>query len=168
MASAGRRSEVRLAAHDSCTVSGTGEGHGVFTDRPAVIMRAAHPLAKTERPDGGALARYPWILPSRDAPLRGYWEAMMRAAGAEPPPVEIECGSVLTVRQLLVGSDALTLLSPAQLAVELADGLLAARPTPVPVERAIGILRRTGWRPTGPQQAFLDLLRIVGDTQQFV
>jgi hypothetical protein len=46
-------------------------------------------------------------------------------------------GSVLTVRQLLVGSDALTLLSPAQLAVELDVGLLASRP-PVPVRRTIG------------------------------
>jgi hypothetical protein len=53
---------------------------------------------------------------------------MMRATGQAPPHVGIECGSVLTVRQLLVGSDALTLLSPAQLAVELDVGLLASRP----------------------------------------
>lgn len=139
----------------------------VFTDRPAVIMRQGHALAECERPDGAALTRYPWILPSRDAPLRRYWETMMRTAGFEPPRVDIECGSVLTVRQLLVGSDALTLLSPAQLAVELADGLLVARQPPVVVARTIGLLRRTDWRPTAAQQAFLDVLRAVGQEHPF-
>ncbi len=132
----------------------------VFEDRPALVMRAGHPLL--DRPlDGAMLAAYPWILPGRDTPLRHYWEAMMRAAGAEPPHVGIECGSVLTVRQLLLGSDALTLLSPAQLAVELQAGVLATLPPPVPVLRTIGITTREGWRPTAPQEAFVTLLREV-------
>ena len=108
-----------------------------------------------------ALADFAWILPARDTPLRRYWEGMMRAAGVEPPAVGIECGSVLTVRQLLLGSDALTLLSPAQLAVELQAGVLAALPTPAPVLRRIGIITRDGWRPTAPQAAFVALLREV-------
>ncbi len=131
----------------------------VFEDRPQLVMRAGHPLLLAERPMGPQLAGYPWVLPARDTPLRQYWEAMMRAAGAEPPPVGIECGSVLTVRQLLLGSDALTLLSPAQLAVELQAGVLATLPTPAPVLRTIGITTRQGWRPTAPQAAFVDLLR---------
>lgn len=133
----------------------------VFEDRPQLVMRAGHPLLRSERPMGAQLAAFPWILPARDTPLRQYWEAMMRAAGAEPPPVGIECGSVLTVRQLLLGSDALTLLSPAQLAVELEAGVLATLPTPAPVLRTIGITTREGWRPTAPQAAFIDLLREV-------
>ena len=63
-----------------------------------------------------------------------------------PPPIQIECGSVLTVRQLLLGSDALTLLSPDQLAVELTAGVLVALPTPVPVTRTIGVTTRAEWR----------------------
>jgi DNA-binding transcriptional LysR family regulator len=133
----------------------------VFEDSPQLVMRAGHPLLAAERAMGPQLAGYPWILPARDTPLRRYWEAMMRAAGAEPPPVEIECGSVLTVRQLLLGSDALTLLSPAQLAVELEAGVLATLPTPAPVLRRIGITTREGWRPTAPQAAFVALLREV-------
>ncbi len=132
----------------------------VFEDQPALVMRAGHPLLAMVT-DGAALARYPWILPARDTPLRHYWEDMMRSAGAEPPHVAIECGSVLTVRQLLLGSDALTLLSPAQLAVELQAGVLATRPTPVPVSRTIGITTREGWRPTAPQSALLALLKQV-------
>ena len=137
----------------------------VFEDQPALVMRAGHPLltemAAGKGISGEHLAQFPWILPSQDTPLRRYWEDMMRAAGAEPPHVAIECGSVLTVRQLLLGSDALTLLSPAQLAVELQAGVLATRPTPIPVARTIGITTREGWRPTAPQEAFLALLRQV-------
>lgn len=129
----------------------------VFEDRPALVMRAGHPLLAGQ----GGLADYPWILPARDTPLRRYWEGMMRATGAEPPAVRIECGSVLTVRQLLVGSDALSLLSPAQLAVELQAGVLATRPPPVPVTRTIGVTTRAGWRPTAPQAAFVAILRDV-------
>ncbi len=133
----------------------------VFWDKPQLVMRAGHPLLLSEKPMAAQLAAFPWILPARDTPLRQYWEAMMRAAGAEPPSVGIECGSVLTVRQLLLGSDALTLLSPAQLAVELEAGVLATLPTPAPVLRRIGITTREGWRPTAPQAAFVALLREV-------
>ncbi|MGE8134421.1 LysR family transcriptional regulator [Novosphingobium sp. ES2-1] len=132
----------------------------VFEDRPALVMRAGHPLL-AGTVNGAALAAFPWILPASDTPLRHYWEGMMRGAGAEPPRVGIECGSVLTVRQLLLGSDALTLLSPAQLAVELDAGVLATLPPPVPVARTIGITTREGWRPTAPQAAFVALLREV-------
>lgn len=132
----------------------------VFEDRPQLVMRAGHPLLAMADPNA-ALADFAWILPARDTPLRRYWEGMMRAAGVEPPAVGIECGSVLTVRQLLLGSDALTLLSPAQLAVELQAGVLAALPTPAPVLRRIGIITRDGWRPTAPQAAFVALLREV-------
>lgn len=132
----------------------------VFEDQPALVMRAGHPLLSAPV-DGATLAAFPWILPASDTPLRHYWEGMMRSAGAEPPHVGIECGSVLTVRQLLLGSDALTLLSPAQLAVELQAGVLATLPPPVPVLRTIGITTREGWRPTAPQGAFVGLLREV-------
>jgi DNA-binding transcriptional LysR family regulator len=134
----------------------------VFEDRPQLVMRAGHPLLSMADPNA-ALADFAWILPARDTPLRRYWEDMMRAAGVEPPVVGIECGSVLTVRQLLLGSDSLTLLSPAQLAVELQAGVLAALPTPAPVLRRIGITTREGWRPTAPQAAFAALLREVAD-----
>lgn len=134
----------------------------VFKDRPALIMRAGHPLLdRVDPPDGAALAKFAWILPAQGTPLRVYWEDMMHLSGAEPPHVGIECGSAMTVRQLLLRSDALTLLSPAQLAVELEAGMMAMLPPPVAVERVIGITTRAGWRPTPPQVAFLDTLRKV-------
>lgn len=131
----------------------------VFDDRPAVMMRAGHPLAGDPAPNVHRLLDFPWIMPSRETPLRQYWEDMLRKAGAEPPTVSIECGAVLTVRQLLLGSDALTMLSPPQLAVEIAAGLIVQRAPPEPVVRPIGILTRTGWRPTDVQAQFIAELK---------
>jgi LysR family transcriptional regulator, regulator for genes of the gallate degradation pathway len=133
----------------------------VFEDRPALIMRAGHPLLSGPDPAAGLLA-YPWLLPGRETPLRRYWEGMIRALGHEPPHVGVECGSVIMIRQLLLGGDALTLLSPDQVRVELEAGLLAKMPTPVPVARTIGIASRRGWRPTRVQAAFCDALRQAG------
>lgn len=132
----------------------------VFEDRPAIIMRTGHPLLETAGPlCANALLDHPWILPGRSTPLRAYWEAMLLGLGAEPPHVAIECGSVLTIRELLLTGDALTLLSTDQLRVEIESGLLGWRAPPVPVARTIGIITRAGWRPTATQAACLAELK---------
>lgn len=137
----------------------------VFVDRPTLIMRAGHPLLTAADLAAGMLA-YPWILPGRDTPLWHYWEGMMRELGLEPPRVGIECGSVLTIRQLLLSGDGLSLLSPDQAAIELQAGLLAALAPPIPVLRMIGIAIRADWRPTATHTAFLETLREAGSMIQ--
>lgn len=137
----------------------------IFLDNPSLIMRSGHPLLSS--PDiADELLSYPWLLPGRATPLRRYWEAMLARLGLPVPHIRIECGSVLMIRQLLLAGDGLTLLSPDQVAVELEAGILAALPTPVPVERTIGITTRAGWRPTGDQTQFLELLRSAGKTDK--
>lgn len=131
----------------------------VFDDVPKLIVRNGHPLAGRKRPSGEEIVRYPWILSSTGTPLRGYWEAMLRSVGQEPPHVATACGSVLTTRQMLLGSDAITLLSPEQLAVEIDFGLLVTLEPPVPIIRRIGITTRAGWLPTGAQATLLGILR---------
>lgn len=138
------------------------EQHPAFIDRPQVIARAGHAIFAGPPPDGHALAQQDWILPGADTPLRIYWEEMLRASGAAPPHVAIECGSVITIRELLLGGDALTLLSPSQMRVELEAGLVAALPPPCPVTREIGVTTRQGWRPTRPQAALFALLLAIG------
>ena len=133
----------------------------VFEDRPVIVMRRGHPLASAADPVA-ALFDYPWLMPARETPLRHYWEDMAAALGRSPPTVRIECGSVIMLRQMLLAGEWLTLLSPAQIAVEVAAGLLEKMAPPVPVARQIGIITRAGWRPTGAQQAFVDLLRETG------
>jgi DNA-binding transcriptional LysR family regulator len=134
----------------------------VFEDRPALIMRAGHPLLSDTPASIAVLASYPWIVAARGTPLRGFWEAMFRECGGEPPQVRLECNSVLTIRHLLLRGEALALLSPDQVSVELRSGILAARPLQNPIRRQIGITTRIGWRPTAEQAAFLVLLRATG------
>lgn len=132
----------------------------LFEDRPALVMRAGHPLLRAENV-AEAMFDYPWVLSGRETPLRRFWENMVRALKREPPHVPIECGSVMMVRQLLLASDGLTLLSRDQVSVELEAGVLAAMSPPVAVSRTIGLATRSGWRPTAAQVDFVALLREV-------
>ena len=126
----------------------------LFEDRPTIMARAGHPLAGGW--DGDALRRYPWILPPEGTPLRQLWRQMVEALGGDLPAVPIECGSVMTIRELLVSGDYLTMLSIDQLALELNAGLVIdIGPAPGAISRTIGLTTRTDWRPTRLQERFM-------------
>lgn len=125
-------------------------------------MRAEHPLLTDVKTGAPSLLHYPWVLPPRGTPLRECWEDMMSAAGKTPPHVAAECGSVQTALRLLMKSNALTLLSPAQLDWALDVQILFGIRPPTPVARTVGIVTRKGWQPTTGQIDFIKLLRKVG------
>ncbi|WP_313807167.1 LysR family transcriptional regulator [Sphingobium sp.] len=129
----------------------------LFENRPIIIGRAGHPLNGGWTADD--LRRFPWILPPEGAPLRQLWRHMFEALGGDLPSVPIECGSVMTIRQLLLGGDYLTLLSVDQLALELDVGLVVdIGPAPGSVSRTIGLTTRADWRPTRMQNRFMDVI----------
>ena len=129
--------------------------HPLFYDEPVVIGRAGHPLEGRE-PSIGELAGYTWIIAARGAPLRESWERMFAAQGLASPSVQVESGSVMTIRQLLIDSDCLTLLSPDQVAVELEAGWLCRiGRLPAGMGRTIGVTTRASWRPTAVQADFM-------------
>lgn len=135
------------------------EQRALFEDRPVVIGRAGHSLARAGAIDAAMLARYAWTVPAPGAPLRLLWERMFAVGGVPAPPVKIECGSVIAIRQILMGSDFLTLLSPDQVAVEIEAGWLTRiGDTPGAPARTIGTTTRAGWRPTATQRAFVAAL----------
>jgi DNA-binding transcriptional LysR family regulator len=136
----------------------------LFRDQPVVVARKGHPLdggpGKGPLSELAVLADYPWVVAGPGAPLRLAWEHMFTSAGLEPPDVPIESGSVMIIRQLLINSDLLTLLSPDQVAVELEAGwLVSLRSAPAGQERTIGVTTRATWRPTVVQEEFLQELR---------
>lgn len=144
------------------------EQRALFGDRVIAIARAGHPLAgaalaagpagddEPELPALAVLARYPWIVPSSGAPLRAGFEAMFQSAGLTPPIVPIECGSVMIIREILMQTDFLTLLSPDQVAVERQAGwLVSLGEPPGQLARTIGITTRAQWRPGPAQAAFI-------------
>jgi len=131
----------------------------LFFDRPAIIGRKDHPLAGTV-PSMADLARFPWIVSPQGTPLHGRWCAMFEQAGLALPDVPIECGSVLVIRQLLMTSDFLTMLSPDQVALELsAQCLERIADAPQGLTRTIGMTTRADWRPTVVQAAFVEQLQ---------
>ena len=131
----------------------------LFEDRPQVFARTGHPL-EGSAPDLAALAEYEFLLPPPGTPLRDVWDEQYRQAGLPPPRVTLETGSVMMIRQILIETDRLTVLSPDQLMAEIAAGMIApiAAPNAGPV-RTIGITTRADWHMTGAQQAFLSSLR---------
>jgi len=133
----------------------------LFRDRPAVIARKGHPL-EGETPTLERLAEHRWVIAAPGAPLRESWRGMFEDAGLAVPHVPIESGSVMAIRQLLIESDLLTMLSPDQVAVELEAGwLVALGNAPLAQERTVGVTSRASWRPTTIQAEFLDDLRAV-------
>lgn len=129
----------------------------LFDDRPVIIGRAEHPCSGANLEE---LAAYPWAIAAPGTPLRFQWEGMFSAAGMAAPAVPIECGSVITIRQILIESDFLTLLSPDQVRVELEAGWLRVIcEAPPQLVRRIGITTRSDWRATAKQAAFLAILR---------
>ncbi len=127
----------------------------LFDDRLAVVARSGHPLAGSA-PSLSDLAGYPWIVGSTGTPLRAHWDALFATAR---PPAPIECGSVMTIRGILLDSDCLTLLSPDQIAMEVDAGLLTLiGPPREDMVRTIGITTREDWRPTMLQDWFVKVL----------
>ncbi len=135
------------------------EQRPLLTDWPVIIGRAGHPLAVRAAIPVADLAAYKWTIAAPGTPLRTLWQRMFDAAQVPAPPVPIECGSVVTIRQILFDSDFLTLLSSDQVAAELAAGILVKIGEAAgELGRTIGVTTRAGWRPTALQAAFLALL----------
>ena len=129
----------------------------LFTDQLAIFARRDHPLAGCTA-DLATLAARSWVVGPVGTPLRAHWEALFAGCGVVPS-VPVECGSVMVIRGLLVETDLLTLLSPDQVALEVAAGMLARVGPDLPDRvRTIGISTRSGWRPTVAQRRLISLL----------
>ncbi|MEM8921495.1 MAG: LysR substrate-binding domain-containing protein, partial [Pseudomonadota bacterium] len=135
----------------------------LFEDLPVVVARRDHPLPERKGlVDIRKIAEYDWCIPKIGAPLRANWERMFSGPGLSIPNISVECGSVMTIRQILMGTNCLSLLSPDQFAVELDAGLLKiVGQAPDSTRRKIGVTHREGWRPTPLQDSFIATLKSV-------
>ena len=135
----------------------------LFVDQLVVVGGAHHPLAALPAPTLSDLAAFGWVIGREGTPMRRHWAAMF---GDRPPPrAPIECGSVMTIRGILRDTDFLTLLSPAQIALEVEAGMLTTIGEPLSGStRDIGITTRTDWRPTAAQRLFLQMVEEAAQT----
>ncbi len=135
----------------------------LFDDVPVILGRKGHPLCGK----GATLAEMAeckWIVPPAPTPLHSQWARMFTDVDLPIPHVPVDCGSVITIRQILLETDFLTFLSPDQVAVELEAGWLEIiAPCPHGLARTIGMTTRGNWTPTARQSAFIDIMRTVVD-----
>jgi len=137
------------------------EQEHLFDDPLSLIVRAGHPLTAVRAPGLAQLARYAWIAPRMESPLRRQFELLRRRLGEPAPAAPIECNSLSASRALLLGSDRIMLLSRHQVHHELSSGQLVALPHPLgPSFRAIGMTFRRNWQPTPAQARLLAILRL--------
>lgn len=135
------------------------EQQPLFQDSLSVFARAGHPLAQKPHISLADLAGQAWVVGPAGTPLRSHWGDLFAGAFA-PPPVPVECGSVMVIRGLLAQSDLLTLLSTDQVALEVDAGMLVRIPIELPgTVRTIGIATRAGWRPTRAQGQLIEFIR---------
>ncbi|MEE4452139.1 LysR substrate-binding domain-containing protein [Novosphingobium resinovorum] len=130
--------------------------HPLFDDVPAFYARHGHPLAGTA-PAPSDMARFPFTLAPKGTPLRESFERYFTDLGLELPDVPVESGSVMMIRQVLMGTDFIAVLSPDQVSVEIEAGWL--RPIarlPDRFARTIGMTTRASLLPTEVQTEFFD------------
>jgi DNA-binding transcriptional LysR family regulator len=76
--------------------------HTLFDDSLVVVVGANHDLARAPIKSLNDLAHAPWILPTRESPVRLSIERMFRGAGLELPTDLVESMSVFTNLGLLL------------------------------------------------------------------
>lgn len=132
----------------------------LFEDSLAVMARPGHPLVGREGLTLDDTLAYPWIAPPKETPAGSYLFRTLGIGEMEKTPVRVVSSSMVLVRGMLGRGDYVTILSPRQAAVEIAQGLMVPLDLPLPgSERAIGLTTRAGWMPTPTQARFLELLR---------
>lgn len=121
-----------------------------------LVARHDHDAHRLRRPRLSQLAGYPWIFPVEQTALRTELEQVFLTEDVNLPEDRVECTSILTLRQLLVTTDAIAAL-PAFIAAT--DDQLESIPITLPTRRSVGVTR-TADRPLSPAaSALLDRLR---------
>ena len=120
------------------------KGEPLADDELAIVARSGHPWLARKRIPPTDLARARWVLPRVNTPTRTLFERALAKRGLPLPSVVVETSDLAVLRGVLLNSELLTAISPRQLSFELAAGLLALLPVPLPdTRRVIGITRRT-------------------------
>jgi len=124
-----------------------------------LVTRTEHPARDNGASGLADLLGYPWVLPVTETVLRQELEEVFLRAELPLPPNRVECTSILTLRELLVETDAIAAL-PMLIARE--DEQLALLPiTLEPLRRTVGVTTAAHGRLSPSAQALLDQLHEV-------
>jgi len=128
----------------------------------SLIARTGHPLSHFSQITAKDLVDYSWVIPAQGTPTRRCFEDLFNQANQPLPHRITESSSQILIRELLLESDRLALISAHQMHRELSLGLLQVLPLPLEhTRRPIGLSLRKNWLPTPRQSYFIDLLKEV-------
>jgi DNA-binding transcriptional LysR family regulator len=115
----------------------------LFHDRPQIVLRHDHPLARHPQLQPEQLVHCKWVLSNVATPLRRALDQIFVSENLPPPQPIIESDSVIYTKSLLIETDFVAFFPRDEILVEAEAGLLVGIPvkTDVPA-RAVGILRR--------------------------
>lgn len=130
----------------------------------SIVARKNHPLMTKEAISAQDLTEFPWVVPAKGTPTRQAFENIFTEAGVPLPTRLVESSSQILIRELLIESDRLTLISAHQVEREINIELLNVLDFPLEhTRRPIGLCVRKSWLPTVTQSHFLSLLREISE-----
>lgn len=115
-----------------------GAHHIRLYDEPVrIVVRKDHPAIQCREQSIEDLMDYPWILPGRPTQLRDELDELFSREGLGLPRNIIECSTILTLRSILIGTDA---IAPLPMLIGARDEQLTMLTTSLEtVPRSIGI-----------------------------
>ena len=122
----------------------------------AVVAREDHPLVRAGRVTRGDLAAYEWLVGGPGSRRRACFDRIF--AGGPVPRTPIATSAVPVIRQMLLASDRLTLMTSYEMRFE-GRGLAVVPFGPLDERPMIGVTMRANWLPTQRHAMLLDLLR---------
>lgn len=131
----------------------------LMQDDLCMVARVDHPLHRQRRLKLADLAPVQWMLPGPDVAARRHVEARLAQAGLPPPRIALEVSNTAgQMRQILLETNLISLMSESMLAGESGEGL-AVLPLPqARIRRAVGISMLRDARPQPLVSRFVELL----------
>ncbi|MFS1905832.1 LysR family transcriptional regulator [Vibrio lentus] len=135
----------------------------LFQSYNKILSRNDHPLSLKEQITLDDLQGSSWVVSNVNTPGRRMFEDIFTSQERDVPTRIVEASSQMLVRELLLGSDRLTILSQHQITRELEEGHFTILPFDCKKQsRPIGLTMRKNWFATSVQNHFLTLLREKG------
>ncbi|MFF7415276.1 LysR substrate-binding domain-containing protein [Streptomyces lydicus] len=127
-----------------------------------LVTRASHPLVNRTGIQLSELRTFPWILPGSETPLRRELDTFFARNDVPLPVNRVETTSFLTVRQLLLETDA---IAPLPRLITQGDTRFARLAMGLdPIGRSIGLVLAVNRTPNPPADALIQCLTEVAAT----
>src|SRR5690606_18927718 len=100
----------------------------LFDDPLALVVGAAHPLLRKERPVLADTFGYPWVAPPRTTPAGRYLFEKLKAAAHGRLAVRVLSSSLAFIRGMLASGPFISIISVQQARYEIDSGLVVPLP----------------------------------------